>query len=104
MKLTYHAEYERGNRLAALEEVLGFTKTVLEVEVKEECKRYCLTSSGVIVVKNLYKDIVVTAFMANIDQCYRLYRMAGKAQISPKMEKRVMKNCERHAELFLIHS
>jgi len=50
----------------------------------------------------LYRDIVITAFMANVNQCYRLYRMAGKGQMSPKMEKRVMKNCQRHPELFTI--
>ena len=99
---TYHAGVERANRLQALEEVLGFTKPVLEVEVYEEEKRYLLTSSGIIIVKNLYRDIVITAFMANVAQGYRLYRMAGKGQMSPKMEKRITKNCERHPELFTI--
>jgi hypothetical protein len=85
-----------------LEEVLGFTRIVLEVPVVEEEKRYCLTSSGIIIVKNLHREFVVTAFMANINQCYRLYRMAGKGQMSPKMYKRVTKNIERHSELFYI--
>ena len=102
MLFSYHAKYERADRLEKLEEVLGFTKIVLEVPVVEEEKRYCLTSSGILIVKNLYRDYVVTAFMVNIDQCYRLYRMAGKAQMSPKMYKRVVKNCERHKELFYI--
>ena len=102
MNTTFHAGVERANRLQALEEVLGFTKPVLEVEVYEEEKRYLLTSSGIVIVKNLYRDIVITAFMANVNQCYRLYRMAGKGQMSPKMEKRVMKNCQRHPELFTI--
>ena len=102
MNTTFHAGVERANRLQALEEVLGFTKPVLEVEVYEEEKRYLLTSSGIIIVKNLYRDVVITAFMANVSQCYRLYRMAGKGQMSPKMEKRVVKNCQRHPELFTI--
>ena len=99
---TYHAGVERANRLQALEEVLGFTKPVLEVVVEEEEKRYLLTSSGIIVVKNLYRDIVITAFMATVAQGYRLYRMAGKAQVSPKVYKRITKNIERHSELFYI--
>lgn len=102
MLFSYHAQVERADRLAKLEEVLGFTKIVLEVPVVEEQKRYCLTSSGVLIVKNLYHDFVVTAFMVNVDQCYRLYMMAGKGQVSPKMYKRVVKNCERHKELFYI--
>lgn len=99
---TYHAGVERANRLQALEDTLGFTKPVLEVEVYEEEKRYLLTSSGIIIVKNLYRDIVITAFMANVAQAYRLYKMSGKSQMSPKMEKKIVKNCERHPELFTI--
>lgn len=102
MIYTYHAGVERADRIKAIEETLGFTNPVLEVQVVREEKRYLLTSSGVIVVKNLYTDVVVTAFMANVDQCYRLYRMAGKGQVAPKMMKRVRKNQERHAELFSI--
>ena len=100
--MTYHARIERKNRIDVLEETLGFTKTVLEVENLEEEKRFCLTSSGVIIIKNLYKDIIITAYMANVDQCYRLYRMSGKSQIAPKMLKRVLKNQQRHSELFSI--
>lgn len=99
---TFHAGVERANRLQALEEVLGFTNAVLEVAVVEEEKRYILTSSGIIVVKNLHRDIVITAFMATVSQGYRLYRMAGKGQMSPRMEKRISKNCKRHPELFTI--
>ena len=102
MLFSYHAQVERADRLAQLEEVLGFTNIVLEVPVVEEEKRYCLTSSGIIIVKNLHRDFVVTAYMATIKQCYRICRMAGKSQIPPKLHKRVTKNCERHSELFYI--
>ena len=102
MKFSYHAEYERADRMAKLEEVLGFTSIVLEVPVVEERKRYCLTSSGILIVKALKEDFVITAWMANIDQCYRLYKMAGKSQIAPKVHKKVVKNLERHADLIYI--
>lgn len=104
MLFSYHAQCERADRLAQLEEVLGFTKIVLEVPVVEEQKRYCITSSGILIIKALHEDFVITAFMCNINQCYRLYRMAGKAQVSPKVYKRITKNLERHAELFHIYS
>lgn len=99
---TYHAGVERANRLRALEEVLGFTKPVLDIIIQEEQKRYLLTSSGIIIVKSLRRDVVITAYMANVNQCYRLYKLAGKSKIAPKMEKRVIKNCQRHPELFTI--
>ena len=102
MVFSYHAQVERADRLAKLEEVLGFTRVVLEVPSPEENKRYCLTSSGILIIKNLVEDFVITAFMINIDQCYKLYKCAGKAQMSPKIYKRVLKNAERHNELFYI--
>ena len=102
MNTTYHAGVERANRLQALEETLGFTKIVLQFEDVVEEKLYLLTSSGIIIVKSTRRDAVITAYMANINQCHRLYRLAGKSQMSPKMEKRVKKNCERHPELFAV--
>lgn len=102
MTFSYHAQYERADRLQALEEVLGFTKIVVEVPVVEDQKRYCLTSSGILIIKNLHKDYVVTAFMATVDQAYRVCRMGGKSCIPPKLEKKIVKNNERHRELFFI--
>lgn len=102
MTFSYHAQHERANRLTQLEEILGFTKIVLEVPVVEEGKRYCITSSGILIVKAIEEEFVITAFMCNINQCYRLYRMAGKSQVSPKVYKRITKNIERHPELFNI--
>ena len=102
MTFSYHAQCERANRLAQLEEILGFTKIVLEVPIYEEGKRYCITSSVIMIVKAIEEEFVITAFMCNINQCYRLYRLAGKGQVSPKLYKRITKNIERHPELFHI--
>ena len=102
MTFSYHAAYERADRLQALEEVLGFTKIIIEVPVVEEQKRYCLTSSGILIVKNLHRDYVITAFMATVNQAYRICRMGGKSKIPPKLEKKIIKNNERHKELFYI--
>ena len=55
-------------------------------------------------VKAIEEEFVITAFMCNINQCYRLYRLAGKGQVSPKLYKRITKNIERHPELFHIYS
>ena len=101
MVFTYHAEVERKNRMAMLEETLGFTNPVLEVVIQE--RRYFLTSSGIIIVKPMTRDIVITAFMATYDQGYRLYQLAGKKEVSPKMRKRLLKNEKRHSELFSIY-
>ena len=100
MLFSYHAQIERADRLAKLEEVLGFTNIILEVEIPQEDKRYCLTSSGILIVKNLRKDFVVTAFAATLSQCHKVCLLAGKKQIPPKLYKRIQKNMNRHKELF----
>lgn len=100
MTFSYHMQLERANRLAKLEEVLGFSKIILEIT--NESNRVCLTSSGIIVIMDLHKDYVVTAFMANVKRCAALYRAAGKSQIPPKVYKRVVKNNKRHPELISI--
>lgn len=102
MTLSYHMTYERADRLQILEDTLGFTKIVLEVPVVNENKRYCLTSSGILIVKSLYDDFVITAFMVTVDQCYYICRLAGKGQIPPKLHKKIVKNIERHPELLYI--
>ena len=56
MTLSYHAQYERADRLARLEEVLGFTNVVLEVKDYGAYKRYCVTSSGIVIVKAMEED------------------------------------------------
>lgn len=100
MELTYHAQYERAERIARLEETLGFTKVVFEVVHKQA--RVCVTSSGIAVVKKLHEEVLITAYAISIDELYALCHIAGKKQVPPKLYKRVVKNMERHSEIFYI--
>lgn len=100
MELTYHAQYKRAERIARLEETLGFTKVVFEVVHKQA--RVCVTSSGIAVVKKLHEEVLITAYAISIDELYALCHIAGKKQVPPKLYKRVVKNMERHSEIFYI--
>lgn len=100
MKLTYHAQYERAERIAQLEETLGFTNIVFEVIHRQA--RVCVTSSGIAVVKKLEEEVLITAYAITIDELYALCHIAGKKQIPPKLYKKVVKNMERHSEIFFI--
>ena len=99
MLFSAHILTDRANRLRRLEEVLGFTHVALEWVDEANSKRYCLTSSGVMIIKALHEDFVITAWMATVDQLYRMCLMMGKAQMPPKLYKRVSKNMERHRDL-----
>ena len=100
MKLTYHAQYERADRMARLEETLGFTNTAFEVVHRQA--RICVTSSGIAVVKRLEEEVLITAYAITIDELYALCHIECKKQIPPKLYKRVVKNMERHSEIFFI--
>ena len=102
MVFSYHMQLERANRLAKLEEILGFSKIILEIA--NENSRTCLTSSGIIMIMDLHKDFVITAYMANVKRCMALYHEAGKSQIPPKVYKRVVKNNQRHPELINLYN
>lgn len=100
---TAHAEFERSKRFALIEEYLGFTNIVIEiVDRNSEGKliRKGLTSSGVIVVRCLNEDKIITAFMAHDYQAEGICRKAGKKCVPPKLMDKVKKNAKRHPELF----
>lgn len=96
--MSYHAQVERAGRLAALEEVLGFTSVAFSV--MEGHQRLSVTSSGILIVQDAHTQMVVTAYAIKVEKLYALCRKAGKKQIPPKLQKRVQKNFERHPELF----
>ena len=103
-KQTYHAGVERAERMARLEECLGFTNIVVErVCVRNgRAVREGITSSGILVVRSLNSDAIVTAFMVRIEKAYAVCRDAGKKQIPPKLEAKIRKNAIRFPELFNI--
>lgn len=102
VKMTYHARVERVERIEAIAEVIGFTKPVLEYIDIEDKKKYQLTSTGVILVMGLQSEALITAFMATHEQARKLYHLAGKSQISPKVEKKIIKNCKKYSFLLYI--
>ena len=101
---TYHAEIERNARLEALENVLGFTKIVIERTTIKNGRyvREGITSSGILIVRPLHEDKIITAFMVRVEKAASVCHGAGKKQIPPKLYEKIVKNAQRHPELFYI--
>lgn len=98
MKLSYHAAVERKDRLEMLEELFGFTRVVMEGVYKR--KKYCITSSGILILKTL-NDIVITAYPADLKIAIFISReILGKKQMSPKLYNRIVKNMEKYPHLY----
>lgn len=101
---TYHAGIERNARLEALERVLGFTKIVIERTTIKNGRyvREGITSSGILIVRPLHEDKIITAFMVRVEKAASVCHGAGKKQIPPKLYEKIIKNAQRHPELFNI--
>jgi hypothetical protein len=98
-----HAWIDHVSRMALIEEYLGFTNIVIEIIEKRKDGRITrkgLTSSGVIVVRCLNEDKIITAFMAHDYQAEGICRKAGKKCVPPKLMEKIKKNAKRHPELF----
>ena len=100
---TEHAWIDHAARMILIEEYLGFTNIVVEVIDKRKDGRIArkgLTSSGVIVIRYLSEDKIITAYMARDYQAREICRKAGKKCVPPKLMEKVRKNAKRHPELF----
>ena len=106
MNLSYHAEVERAERIELLAEYIGFTRIVMEVVLPDrnrvgKFRKIGLTSSGIMIIRNM-EELVITAYLPQIDEVVKLSRKAGKKQVPPKLYNKVLKNMERHPELLRI--
>jgi len=102
IEMTYHARVERKDRIQAIGEMIGFSRPILQYIDYKESKIYHLTSTGIILVYGMYSHLLITGFMATLDQAEKLYRLCGKRQVSPKVEKKIIKNCKKYSYLLEI--
>lgn len=99
-EMSYHAREERLDRLASVVEYLGMSKIIFEApdrRYKDSVR--CLTSTGIIFVKDEHTGKIITGFMATVPQVMALYMKNGYQKVPPKIYARVKKNNERFSFL-----
>ena len=103
---TNHAWNDHPERMRLIGEYFGFTGIVVEVieERGGRPTRKGLTSSGVVVIRKMDEDKIITAYMATERQAFNICYRSGKKQIPPKLWKKIFKNLERHPELISMAS
>lgn len=101
---TEHAYIDHPERMRLIEEYFGFTGIVVEIleKRKGQYARKGLTSAGIVVVRCLNEDKMITAYMPSEEQAKEICRKAGKKQVPPKLWKKIQKNLERHPELMFM--
>jgi hypothetical protein len=101
--MSNHLTEERANRLALLQEYLGYSdRVMIEVIDQRQTARLRLLSTGIILVLDLYENFIITAYPATFERAVAIYKSAGKNRLPQQLVKRIRKNEERHPEFYVV--
>lgn len=81
-----HFEEDRKTRMETIYHNIGFGGKALVsciLSTDKGDREYILTDSGVVVVKPVDKDIVITAFVPTVTQCQKIYSKSKARLIMP---------------------
>ncbi len=96
MRMSYHAQYERKARITNCINTLGMGDVVFVTKsIKQKMPGYvveCVTSTGLVFVVDLEKNMIITAYLGTIRHLSGLYRGAGYQRIPNHIYKMVRYN------------
>lgn len=92
MKVSRHVAVERIDRIVWIAQKIGWGEQILETVDNERFSRYCLTSTGVVLVKAYNSDTLITAYVATMGQVYAMHKECGISHIPGYLENKVKKN------------
>lgn len=73
MKMTYHVQYERVDRIANILATTGFGEIVHRMPAREAGRVRCMTTTGVILIMDKSEEILITAYHASYKQAAAMY-------------------------------
>lgn len=90
---TKHLTEDRMDRVVFIATTIGFGEIVEEFYIEDNHGKHyeCVTSTGVIIIKDLSKKVIITMFVGRMAQVKRLY---GDREI-PKNLKAIVKRNEK---------
>lgn len=93
---TRHASVERYDRLEYIIDTVGFgERIILEAFIPNEEKitrKIQITDSGVLLVKPEKEEIIITAWIASIEQAVMVARKSGLTHVPESLYKKVSRN------------
>lgn len=89
-KMSEHTKTDRLDRMVYIATTVGFGNVIFERV--EQDKRECLTDTGVLLVKALESDFLITAFIVSIDKANAMYKSAGKGRMPDSLYRKINKN------------
>ena len=88
MEMTYHCKYEREGRVNAIIEKIGIGQVVKESY--HNGKYICITDTGITLIKNETKTILITMYVTTIKELMMVY--GGMKKVPTYLHKRVDRN------------
>jgi hypothetical protein len=91
MTMSNHAREDRADRLTYIAMTVGFGEVVVE-KINGDC-RECLTNTGVLIIKPLNKELMITAYICDMDKAFAIYKGAGNVGRMPTyLHQRICRN------------
>lgn len=96
-RMTFHAQVERLDRLAACIERLGVGEVALEAV--HNGVRFRLTSTGLCLVYAVNEETLITGYMCTVNRCIAMYNACGYKRVPAGVFKTVTRNSKKYAFL-----
>lgn len=97
MNMTYHAQYQRANRMQHIVEQIGFGQVVREkyVQAGMELGKYiCITDTGITLVKTADKLKIITFYVTTQRELVMIY--GGPKKVPTYLKKKVDHNQSKY--------
>lgn len=91
MKMSTHASKDRADRLTYIALNVGFGNILYEFKTDHH-SRECITDTGVLLVMAENEDVLITAYVIDIDKAIALFRTGGYARIPEKVYAKIRNN------------
>ena len=94
--MTRHIKEERLDRLTYIAMNVGFGNVVLEQTRGSDGKRDCLTDTGVLLVKDIVNEVLITAYVIDINKATAMYKNCGFQSVPQSMKRVIIRNEKKH--------
>lgn len=92
VKMSAHVIEDRLDRLTFIAVNVGFGEVILEHTYQRKDRVECLTNTGVLIVKSLTDNAIITAFIPDIDKVSAMYMSSGYTRVPGPIYTKVVKN------------
>ena len=90
-----HVLNDRSNRLTFILAHADLSDLTVLLEQRYPDKRECVTADGVILVKAIETEFLITAYVGTLDKVYAMYKSAGM-EIPVSLKKKILRNKKRN--------